>query len=214
MKLFEFYYRDKGLGCARYYLENLGNEKLGMDYTEDVHNESLKCYQRCEVQSEHLTITTAEYPSKNTFENRDEMCLVVKKFAIICDNETKFKIFKDFYKEQLSKIGSNFCNLVRNEINDKICEENFTVPSPDKSINEALYEFIVKYTRDNIVKIRFFFRDPYHTSIKYDAAITSTAFLGNTGGLIGLCTGMSLISFVEIFYYLAKVLANIRKSNQ
>ena len=47
-----------------------------MDYTEDVHNESLKCYQRCEVQSEHLTITTAEYPSKNTFENRDEMCLV------------------------------------------------------------------------------------------------------------------------------------------
>ena len=98
MKLFEFYYRDKGLGCARYYLENLGNEKLGMDYTEDVHNESLKCYQRCEVQSEHLTITTAEYPSKNTFDSRNDLCLIILKLYRICQNKQKFEIFENFYK--------------------------------------------------------------------------------------------------------------------
>ena len=208
------HFRDKGLGCARYYLENLGNDKLGMDYAEDVNNDRLKCYQRCEIQSEHLTITSAEYPSKNTFENRDEMCLVVKKFAIICEDEIKFRIFEDFYKEQLSKIGGNFCNLVKSDINAKICEENFTVPSPETSIDEALYEFVVKYTRDNIVKVRFFFRDPYYESIRYDAAMTFTAFLGNIGGLVELCTGMSLISLIELFYYTPKVLANIQKKDQ
>ena len=73
---FILYFRDWGLGCARYYLENLGNDKLldggklGMDWAEDEEGEKKKCYQRCHVQSEHLTITSAEYPSKNTFENR------------------------------------------------------------------------------------------------------------------------------------------------
>ena len=71
-----------------------------MDFAkENKTNKKKKCYQRCEVQSEHLTITSADYPSANTFENRDEMCLVVRKFEIICKNEIKYKIFEKFYEK-------------------------------------------------------------------------------------------------------------------
>ena len=131
------------------------------------------------------------------------------------DYEIKFKIFEEFYitHPTYPKSGS-FCALVKSQIDGEICEHNFTLPNKQKTIDQDLYKFVVTYTRDNIVKMKFFFRDPYYTSIAKDVTVTITSFIGNTGGLLGLCTGMSLVSVFEILYYLAKVLVNIRKKEQ
>ena len=43
--------------------------------------------------------------------------------------------------------------------------------------------------------------DPFYTQIIRDKPMTWTQFIGNTGGLIGLCLGFSFVSIVEIFYH-------------
>ena len=130
-----FNFRAEGLGCARFYLENLGNDKefsienkyLEMDRAMDIDGVFKKCYQSCDFQSEKIMVTTADYPSRNNFENRNGMCLVIKKLDIICQNEIKFKIFEEFYitHPTYPKSGS-FCALVKSQIDGEICEHNFT----------------------------------------------------------------------------------------
>ena len=185
-----------------------------MDWVRDVDNKPLKCYQRCKFQSEFFTVTTAAYPSQNTFENRDEMCVVIKKLETICEDSIKFTIFKNFYSKQLDTFTNpGFCNLVKSQIKEEICEQNFTKPSPDKNVDSKLYKFVIIYTRDNVVKIKLFFRDPYYTKYVKDVSMSLNSYIGNTGGLLGLCTGMSLVSLFEIFYYLVKFLGTIQKND-
>ena len=179
-----------------------------MDQVKDVYNKPKKCYQRCQFQSEYLTVTTAAYPNQNTFENGDEVCMVIIKLDRICKDSFKFIIFKKFYSKQLESFTNPaFCDLVQSQVKDEIFEKNFTRRNPDKTIDEKLSKFAFTYTRDNIVKIKVFFRDPYYTNIVKDVSMTMSSFIGNTGGLLGLCTGMSLVSLFEIFYYLAKVVS-------
>ena len=127
-----------------------------MDRAMDIDGVFKKCYQSCDFQSEKIMVTTADYPSRNNFENRNGMCLVIKKLDIICQNEIKFKIFEEFYitHPTYPKSGS-FCALVKSQIDGEICEHNFTLPNKQKTIDQDLYKFVVTYTRDNIVKMKF-----------------------------------------------------------
>ena len=153
------------MGCARFYLENLGNDKkivenkhMEMDEAMDIEGVFRKCYQSCEFQSEKIMVTTADYPSRNNFENRNEMCLVVKKLEKICQNEMKFKIFEQFYiGHSTYPKSTSFCALVKSQIDQEICVQNFTVDK-EKTIDPTLYKFVITYTRDNIVKMKIFFR--------------------------------------------------------
>ena len=45
-------------------------------------------------------------------------------------------------------------------------------------------------------------RDPFYTKIKIDQRVTWVSFFGNVGGFLGLLTGLSVMSLVEIFYHL------------
>ena len=49
-------------------------------------------------------------------------------------------------------------------------------------------------------------RDPYVTKYKRDVAMTWITWIANTGGLMGLCMGMSFVSIAEIIYYCCKTL--------
>ena len=46
-----------------------------------------------------------------------------------------------------------------------------------------------------------FFQDPVVTRIKRDQKIPIIGFVANTGGLLGLCMGFSLVSAFEIVYH-------------
>lgn len=61
-------------------------------------------------------------------------------------------------------------------------------------------------TKENILKIKAFFsispfQDPVVTRIKRDQKIPIIGFVANTGGLLGLCMGFSLVSAFEIVYH-------------
>ena len=45
------------------------------------------------------------------------------------------------------------------------------------------------------------FQDPVVTTIMRDQKIPVIAFVANTGGLLGLCMGFSLVSVFEILYH-------------
>ena len=46
-----------------------------------------------------------------------------------------------------------------------------------------------------------FIKDPYAKRFQKDEKITKTSYIANSGGLLGLCMGFSLISGAEILFH-------------
>ncbi len=75
--------------------------------------------------------------------------------------------------------------------------------------NNKLANFLLEYSKENLAILRVLFKDPYYMLIKRDEQMSMLSFLGNTGGLLGLCMGMSLVSIFEIVYHLLRFLNDI-----
>ena len=60
---------------------------------------------------------------------------------------------------------------------------------------------ILEYARENLVMFNIFIKDPYAKRFQKDEKITKTSYIANSGGLLGLCMGFSLISGAEILYH-------------
>ena len=58
-----------------------------------------------------------------------------------------------------------------------------------------------EYARENLVMFNIFIKDPYAKRFQKDEKITKTSYIANSGGLLGLCMGFSLISGAEILYH-------------
>ena len=46
-----------------------------------------------------------------------------------------------------------------------------------------------------------YLQDPYAKRFMKDEKITKTAYIANSGGLLGLCMGFSIVSAAEILYH-------------
>ena len=64
-----------------------------------------------------------------------------------------------------------------------------------------LEEAILDYARDNLVMFNIFIKDPYAKRFQKDEKITKTSYIANSGGLLGLCMGFSLIGAAEILFH-------------
>ncbi len=62
-------------------------------------------------------------------------------------------------------------------------------------------EFLFQYASDNIAVLKVFIKDPYYTNIKKDEQMSYISFIGNAGGLVGLCMGLSFVSIFEMIYH-------------
>ena len=58
--------------------------------------------------------------------------------------------------------------------------------------------------------IEIYFDTGTYDSIERDVKVTINAQLGLIGGTMGLLTGFSILSAVEIIYYLAKLFMSLR----
>jgi hypothetical protein len=58
------------------------------------------------------------------------------------------------------------------------------------------------YAEDNFAVLYIFIKDPYYTLIKKDESMTVISFIGNAGGLVGLCMGLRCVqkSTMNIFF--------------
>ena len=59
----------------------------------------------------------------------------------------------------------------------------------------------IRYARENLVMFNIFIKDPYAKRFQKDEKITKTSYIANSGGLLGLCMGFSLISAAEILFH-------------
>ena len=73
--------------------------------------------------------------------------------------------------------------------------------SPPNGIPLALQENVFRYAKENMALVNVYIKDPVVTRIKRDQKITIIGFVANTGGLLGLCMGFSLISAFEILFH-------------
>ena len=71
----------------------------------------------------------------------------------------------------------------------------------EDDVDDTMNKFLNDYARKNIAVLKIFLKDPYYTNIIRDRQITFINFVGNTGGLVGLCLGLSFISLFEGIYH-------------
>ena len=57
------------------------------------------------------------------------------------------------------------------------------------------------YATENLAEINLAMKTPTVQTIKRELEITFTTFVGNLGGILGLCLGFSLVSLVEVIYH-------------
>ena len=199
-----YFSRGEKLACAKSYAEHLGDEKLELNKALNVENEKKKCLERCSVQKEYFVVTSTQFPNKNTFKSGKEICLVMKKLHQICQDPPKLEIFHQFYSKNVKHYPSNICNLIDIQIKNQTCNTTTTDQEHHLNLNlePKLYNFIFLYAKQNLSKLKIFFRDPYYTQIRRHVKIEMVTFIGNTGGLLSLFIGFSLISVFELFYFL------------
>ena len=83
-----------------------------------------------------------------------------------------------------------------------VCDENGEPNATLIQTQPNISNFLIKYAKNNFAVLRVYIKDPYYISIKTDEQMSMISFLGNAGGLLSLCLGISLISLFEIVYHL------------
>ena len=195
--------QSNGLFAAKQFLGNIGNENYqfnGKTFNLNIAmtNESIKqtCLQQCEMQEQNVISTSSSYPNKVIFPFKGDFCLILKKFVTkVCTDEYRKQAFLDRYGSQMT------CEELEQLYDSKICENGQALPSELEPYKKT-FHFVHQYADNNIAVVKLFLRDPYYTNMKRDAEITLISFLANTGGLLGLCMGLSIVSLFELFYHL------------
>ena len=94
----------------------------------------------------------------------------------------------------------------------RICDDGDHADLTIASSRPAVVEFLYDYANKNLAVLNVFIRDPYYTKYLKSEQITPISFIGNAGGLLGLCMGMSFVSIFEVFYHLSnKIFKAIQK---
>ena len=73
----------------------------------------------------------------------------------------------------------------------------------------ALISQLEDYARNNVALVQIFIKEPYVTKLKRDEAFSVILFVAGAGGLMGLCTGFSFLSAVEIVYHAFFAIADL-----
>ncbi len=190
------FFRGIGQACSETWFKKIAFEELSQ--ASNTANQTQKCLPRCESQTETPTFTFSPFPIKSTFFQHKYFCIALEKVARICSNQKKAKIFESAHFEyQIT------CNDILNANNtEKLCNSQMQPNNTMVKGNSKVANFLLKYTKENLAMFQVLFKDPYYLLIKRDEQISFISFLGNTGGLLGLCMGMSLVSIFEIVYHL------------
>lgn len=101
------------------------------------------------------------------------------------------------------KYSCNYCLPACFEINYGREISSSKLGTGDFLTAETIPSSDVNYIRDNLAIIHIFFIDNAYGGYTKSELIGFTEFLSNTGGLLGLFMGFSVISLIEIIYFLS-----------
>ena len=161
---------------------------------------SIECLPSCEVQNNDDKMSFALYPHRSNFFHQKTFCFTASHiWQVTCQDENR-KFFLKKKHPDLCKLLLEFEQYFGNKTTCKDWPENY-LEDNTKPITTLMNE-MVKYGRENLALVQVIMQSPYVTKIKRDVAMTFTAYVANTGGLLGLCLGFSFISGVELIFWL------------
>ena len=73
-----------------------------------------------------------------------------------------------------------------------------------QNLTLTLEKTLFLYARQNLVDINAVIKDMTVTRILKDEKTSTISFIANTGGLLGLCVGLSSVSIFEIIHHIIK----------
>ena len=128
------------------------------------------------------------------------LCIILKKINASCQKKGWKKYF-------IEKRYDGICEKIK--VVGKKCGKgiliNMQKEKPD--IFEVLKNVVDQYAEENIAVVNVWLVDPYVKKIVRDVKVSTSQFIANVGGNLGLWQGMSLISVVELVYFFIKWLS-------
>jgi hypothetical protein len=114
------------------------------------------------------------------------------------------------------KAHPNLCEYVNQTVEvlgNDTCDKLTSWPRPKlrtlmaAELLEGLENEVYVYARKNVMVLKVYLQDLTVTQYLKDEKITTISFIANTGGLLGLCMGLSVITIFEIGYHSFKALS-------
>ena len=179
---------------------------------------SRPCLAACQDQVNRVHVTNSDFPNRNTFEKREELCLVLLSLDHICESEKKY-----FLEESLPGVCRNIAKF-KGRIggqrgHDDLCVNGEWVDPrlkwgiwPNDSDWKNLVRDLFRYSKENLAILNVYISEPAVQRIVRDEKISTISFIANVGGLLGLCMGYSLVSSWEIVYYIGIAVQKAFKS--
>ena len=199
------YCQGSGLGCiVNVYNQILFKTGEPISYIKQEEKKPIKCLQRCDFQTDSMTLSSTNLVSKNAFPRLHYFCLTFLKIARIC-NSNNYRI--TYFEEKYPNLNCTYIKGINYE-RDVCYPSDWPNPRVLKNFGK-LANYLYDYAQNNIVSLEIFIKDPFYTKIKRDEQMTVISFIGNAGGLLGLCMGLSMISLIEVLYYVVAFLLNM-----
>ena len=119
-------------------------------------------------------------------------------WQVTCQNKNR-KFFMDKHQPNLCLELEKFKEYFRNTTSCDYWPEHYF--KNNEVPNETLVKEMYLYGRENLAMVHVLIQSPYVTKMKRDVAMTFTNYIANTGGLLGLCLGFSLITGFELVFW-------------
>jgi hypothetical protein len=175
-----------------------------------------ECLSACDDQVNSVSVTSSDFPNRETFVRREEFCLTLLKLRKTCSSPKRaFLVAKlPTVCDNIERIVSRIAQGVRNASSYEspaavpiVCTDLEWDPvriygfqREDRDLVD-MEEDIFVYAKKNLAVVNVYIKDPVVTRILRDQKIPVIAFVANTGGLLGLCMGFSLVSVFEVLYH-------------
>eukprot|EP00095_Tigriopus_kingsejongensis_P004041 maker-scaffold5_size1054832-snap-gene-5.11 protein:Tk04041 transcript:maker-scaffold5_size1054832-snap-gene-5.11-mRNA-1 annotation:"bursicon alpha" len=194
----------RGITCVNKILGKLGILDTIQD--GDVRK---KCLAACESQINRYQLSTIPYPNDINFLLRPEVCRISRALQSRCQLSSK--------RMSLDETYGSLCSLIFHLNGSDACAKNRLALSRLNFFNTnitaklELIDLLRRYAHENIAIVKIYIKDPFVTKLLRDEAFSVVLFVAGAGGLMGLCTGFSFLSGVEILYFLGLTLGEKMK---
>ena len=153
-----------------------------------------------------MSVTSSNYPNRETFVHRDDFCILVEKLIKTCKRK-KHYVLQKYYPDMCDYIYMVKTNATK----EPMCKDMIWSPvrmgySMHDVRIQNLEDMLYIYAKNNLVMVNVYIKEPVVTEIYRDEKTPVINFVAYTGGLLGLCMGFSLVSLFEIIYYTLKSL--------
>lgn len=177
--------------CMNNLMEQIGDVK-----SIDDDGEQKECLAVCQDQKHSILVTQAGYPNRQSFSQRLEYCVLIRKLIHSCLDARRFS---------LNIRHPDLCNTINETTRFNLtfnCQKVQIVQDPADKNHQLvkLHTLVYEYARENVAKVNIFVREPYVAKYKTEEKITEISFVGTVGGLFGLFMGFSFVSLVEMVY--------------